>query len=206
MKLSAFGPGIKAGGPNYCQQFTVITDKPGSTTKYDISYRRAWVTEFSRPRDWNKCSGEQNVFRYLPLTGGMALRLFKGDTDEQAVMVATAAQICGTPLTVSFDASDKRPKLVERLQRLGASVKTESLDAFIESMPGYERIRTCSPDIPEAMYRRAAETNKFIATEVPVKDGRVELIHYLKEQSIAFEYHRYGSGQDKAPRIEEEYK
>ena len=56
------------------------------------------------------------------------------------------------------------------------------------------------------MYRRAAETNKFIATEVPVKDGRVELIHYLKEQSIAFEYHRYGSGQDKAPRIEEEYK
>jgi len=85
-------------------------------------------------------------------------------------------------------------------------VKTESLDAFIESMPGYERIRTCSPDIPEAMYRRAAETNKFIATEVPVKDGRVELIHYLKEQSIAFEYHRYGSGQDKAPRIEEEYK
>lgn len=206
MKLSAFGPGIKAGGPNYCQQFTVITDKPGSTTKYEISYRRAWVTEFSRPRDWNKCSGEQNVFRYLPLTGGMALRLFKSDTDEQAVMVATAAQICGTPLTVSMDPGDKRPKLVERLQRLCARVKTESLDAFIESMPGYERIRTCSPDVPEAMYRRAAETNKFIATEVPVKDGRVELIHYLKEQSIAFEYHRYGSGQDKAPRIEEEYK
>jgi RHH-type proline utilization regulon transcriptional repressor/proline dehydrogenase/delta 1-pyrroline-5-carboxylate dehydrogenase len=206
MKLSAFGPGIKAGGPNYCQQFTVITDKPGSTTKYEISYRRAWVTEFSRPRDWNKCSGEQNVFRYLPLAGGMALRLFKNDTDEQAVMIATAAQICGTPLTVSFDPGDKRPKLVERLQRLCARVKTESLDAFIESMPGYERIRTCSPDVPEAMYRRAAETNKFIATEVPVKDGRVELIHYLKEQSIAFEYHRYGSGQDKAPRIEEEYK
>ena len=206
MKLSAFGPGIKAGGPNYCQQFTVITDKPGSTTKYEICYRRAWVTEFSRPRDWNKCSGEQNVFRYLPLAGGMVLRLFKNDTDEQAVMIATAAQICGTPLTVSFDPGDKRPKLVERLQRLCARVKTESLDAFIESMPGYERIRTCSPDVPEAMYRRAAETNKFIATEVPVKDGRVELIHYLKEQSIAFEYHRYGSGQDKAPRIEEEYK
>lgn len=73
-------------------------------------------------------------------------------------------------------------------------------------MPDYERIRTCSPDIPEDLYRRAAETNRFIATEVPVKDGRVELIHYLKEQSISFEYHRYGSGQDKAPRIEEEYK
>jgi len=43
------------------------------------------------------------------------------------------------------------------------------------------------------MYERAAETNKYIATAPPVKQGRIELIHYIKEQSIAFEYHRYGS-------------
>ena len=81
----------------------------------------------------------------------------------------------------------------------------ESLASFIESMPSYERIRTCSPDIPFEMYQRAAATNRFIVTDAPVKDGRVELIHYLKEQSIAFEYHRYGSGQAKEPKIEEEY-
>ena len=34
MKLSAFGPGLKAGGPNYCTQYMYITDKPGSTTDY----------------------------------------------------------------------------------------------------------------------------------------------------------------------------
>ena len=43
------------------------------------------------------------------------------------------------------------------------------------------------------MYERAAATDKYIATAAPVKDGRVELIHYIKEQSISFEYHRYGS-------------
>lgn len=69
-------------------------------------------------------------------------------------------------------------------------------------MPEYERIRTCTPDIPLSMYQRAAETNKYIATAAPVKQGRVELIHYIKEQSISYEYHRYGSGQVQEPAIE----
>jgi len=205
MKLSAFGPGIKAGGPNYCQQFTIITDKPGLKTDYRTSYAEAWESEFRHPRDRNHISGEENVFRYLPLKGGMGLRLFKKDSDEQTLMVALAAHICGTPLTVSCDADDKRPDLQDKLAKLGARLKRETLANFIDSIPDYERIRTCSPDIPEKMYQRAADTNKFIATDVPVKDGRVELIHYLKEQSIAFEYHRYGSGQDKAPKIEKEF-
>ena len=59
MKLSAFGPGIKAGGPNYCQQFTIITDKPGSKTDYRKSYAEAWESEFRRPRDWNHIHGEE---------------------------------------------------------------------------------------------------------------------------------------------------
>ena len=58
------------------------------------------------------------------------------------------------------------------------------------------------PDIPLSMYQRAAETNKYIATAAPVKQDRVELIHYIKEQSISYEYHRYGSGQDQEPAIE----
>lgn len=206
MKLSAFGPGIKAGGPNYCQQFTVITDKSNSKTDYRTSYPEAWKSEFSRPRDWNHLHGEQNVFRYLPLKGGMALRLFTADTDEQALMVALAAQICGTPLTVSCDPSDERKDLAGKLAALGAKVKEETFQHFVESIPDYERIRTCSANIPVEMYRRAADTNKFIATDAPVKNGRIELIHYLKEQSIAFEYHRYGSGQDQEPNIDEEYK
>ena len=114
-------------------------------------------------------------------------------------MIALAAKICGTPLTISFDPADDRSAA---LASTGATLKKESLDAFIASMPSYERIRTCSPNIPLAMYERAAATNKFIATDVPVKDGRVELVHYIKEQSISFEYHRYGSGQHEAPAVE----
>jgi RHH-type proline utilization regulon transcriptional repressor/proline dehydrogenase/delta 1-pyrroline-5-carboxylate dehydrogenase len=185
-------------------QFTHVTDKADSTTDYQKSYAEAWKEEFSRPRDWNKCAGEQNVFRYLPLKGGMVLRLFPADTDEQALMVALAAKLCGTPLSVSHD-SGEREVLDTKLAALGATVKVESLDSFVASLPHYERIRTCSPDIPIELYTRAAEKDLFIATEPPVKNGRVELIHYVKEQSICFEYHRYGSGQDTPPLIDEEY-
>ena len=190
MKLSAFGGGVKAGGPNYCACFTTITDKPGSSTDYTKSYAQAYETEFRHARDWNNCYGEQNAFRYLPLKGGMVLRLFPGDTDEQARMVALAAKTVGTPLVISFDPSDDRSKT---LANVGCALRKETMADFLKSMPGYERIRTCRADLPREMYERAAATDKYIATAAPVKDGRVELIHYIKEQSISFEYHRYGS-------------
>jgi len=189
MKLSAFGGGIKAGGPNYTSCFVNIVDKQGSTTDYRKSYTMAYEDEFAHPRDWNKCHGEQNLFRYLPLRN-MVLRLFKGDTDEYASMIALAARVSGTPLTISFDPSDDR---TEALQATGCTLRKESLYDFISSIPFYERIRTCSSNIPMEVYEKAADENKYIATDVPVKDGRVELVHYFKEQSISFEYHRFGS-------------
>lgn len=192
MKLSAFGGGVKAGGPNYGTCFVRITDKTNSRTNYIKSYAQAYAQEFSQVRDINQLYGEQNVLRYLSLTN-MVLRLFPEDTNEKAKMIALAAKTCGTPLTISFDPSDDR---TNDLRATGCQLKKESLAEFLKSMPEYERIRTCSPTIPMEMYERAAETNKYIATNPPVKDGRVELIHYIKEQSISFEYHRYGSISD----------
>lgn len=189
MKLSAFGGGIKAGGPNYCSCFVRITDKPGSKTDYKASYAKAYEEEFAHARDWNNCFGEQNLFRYLPLKN-MLLRLFPGDTDEQAHMVALAARTCGTPLTISFDPSDDRSAA---LADTGCKLLKQTEEEFIASIPEYERIRTCRADLPMAVYEKAAACDKYIATAAPLKNGRVELIHYIKEQSISFEYHRYGS-------------
>jgi len=60
-------------------------------------------------------------------------------------------------------------------------------------MEKYERIRTCSSRLSYELYKQAARLGKYIATAKPLVEGRVELLHYLKEQSVAFEYHRYGS-------------
>jgi RHH-type proline utilization regulon transcriptional repressor/proline dehydrogenase/delta 1-pyrroline-5-carboxylate dehydrogenase len=60
-------------------------------------------------------------------------------------------------------------------------------------MGRYERIRAASPDLSDAIYQKAAKLGKHIAANKPLAEGRLELLHYLKEQSIAYEYHRYGS-------------
>ena len=195
MKLSAFGGGVKAGGPNYCTCFVKITDKAKSTTNYKQSYAHAYEEEFAHARDINHLYGEQNVFRYLPLKN-MVLRLFPGDSNEEAEMIALAAILCHTPLTISFGPDDDR---TAALSSVGCTLKKETLEDFLKTMKDYERIRTCGANIPMEMYVEAARTDKYIATARPVKDGRVELIHYIKEQSISFEYHRYGSILDVPP-------
>lgn len=196
MKLSAFGPGLKAGGPNYCTQFMYITDKPGSTTDYKQSYAAWYEKEFKHARNIQpKIRGEQNVFRYLPVDGGMVLRLFGDETLEQVQMVQLAAQTVGTQLTVSMDAANPL------FAQLEGEKKQENMAAFLESIKNYGRVRVISSRMPDVVREAAANYDKYIACAAPVKDGRIELALYIQEQSIANEYHRYGS-QIEVPDVE----
>ena len=196
MKLSAFGPGLKAGGPNYCGQFMYITDKPGSTTDYKTSYAEWYETEFRHARNIQpQIRGEQNVFRYLPLKGGMVMRLFGDEDLDQIEMVQLAAQTVGTPLTISVDPANPIA------EKLTGKLKKESLGDFCDRIKNYERVRTISKNVPDAVFEAAAQCDKYIAQSLPVKNGRIELALYIKEQSIANEYHRYGS-QIEVPAVE----
>ena len=199
MKLSAFGPGLKAGGPNYVAQFMIITDNGKQTTDFRISYAEWYEKEFRHPRNIQPTiRGEQNVFRYLPLAGGMALRLIGDETKEQVEMVCLAAKTVGTPLTVSADDGNS---LLDVARAQGCTARNENLAAFCESIKHYERIRTISSEVPDVVFQAAANYDKYIAQARPVHDGRIELIHYIKEQSISNEYHRYGS-QIEVPAVE----
>ena len=188
MKLSAFGGGIKAGGPNYCASFVRIADKPGAVSDWKKSYDEAYEREFAHPRDWNKLHGEQNMFRYLPLKS-MALRVLEGDDIEDAKKVVYAAKLCGTPLTICLDTNI----YAEPYTKLGCKVLSQSRAEFTATIKNYERIRTIHDELPKELLTAAAQQDKYIAYWKPLNEGRVELIHYFKEQSVAFEYHRYGS-------------
>jgi RHH-type proline utilization regulon transcriptional repressor/proline dehydrogenase/delta 1-pyrroline-5-carboxylate dehydrogenase len=108
-------------------------------------------------------------------------------------MVMLASAQVRTPMALSMQPGD--PKYMDLRGFYGRDVafKMESDEEFLASMGSYDRIRTCSPDIPKAYYEKAAELGMYIATAKPVVEGRLEMLHYLKEQSISFEYHRYGS-------------
>ncbi|MCH5319544.1 MAG: bifunctional proline dehydrogenase/L-glutamate gamma-semialdehyde dehydrogenase [Paramuribaculum sp.] len=197
MKLSAFGPGLKAGGPNYCLQFMDVKDKDDSSIDFRKSYAEWYAKEFKHARNIQPgIRGEQNVFRYLPLKhGGMVLRLIGGESPQQIEMVKLAAKTVGTPLTISIDPSNPLVQAVE-----GKVVK-ENLKQFCENLKNYERVRIISDNVPDEIFEAAAQADKYIALGAPSKNGRIELVNYIKEQSIANEYHRYGS-QIEIPEIE----
>ncbi|MDR2948944.1 MAG: bifunctional proline dehydrogenase/L-glutamate gamma-semialdehyde dehydrogenase [Prevotella sp.] len=220
MKRSAFGGGIKAGGPNYVSCFVEFAEKEitSMAEKNSLSdllldekdrnrlnfaldnYNKAWQNEFAHERDVNHIYGEENTFRYLPLKN-LGFRVQENDSLCDILLVLSASNKANTPITVSIGGDDKKLEAIERASKLllGISVKIQAEDKFIEEMDSYERIRTSSPDLSDAIYLKAAKLGKHIASDKPIIEGRLELLNYLKEQSIAYEYHRYGSifGEDK---------
>lgn len=216
MKRSAFGAGIKAGGPNYVSCFVEFTEKElppmPESAEYPfkkwvkdaadrnrlqyahLSYAKAWEDEFSVERDVSHIIGEANTFRYLPLKS-MAIRLQNEDDLTDALLTIYAASKTKTNVTVSLSASNPNTEAIKEAVSAYAnlSVKVQEESEFIADMKQYERVRTCSADLSDEMYNKAAELGLYIATDKPLAEGRLELLHYLKEQSISYEYHRYGS-------------
>lgn len=216
MKRSAFGGGIKAGGRNYVASFVKIAENEelqfvaSSIKTFESfavhfegveksrfqtavnSYQRNWETEFSQERDIHHLLGEQNTFRYLPLKN-MALRVQSNDTLLDILLILAAATTVKTPLTMSIDPDHSKLTLLKTLAEKRFSLHIQSETDFLNEMDHYERIRTCNNELSVDFIRKAATLGKYVATAKPIVEGRVELLHYVKEQSIAFEYHRYGS-------------
>ena len=128
----------------------------------------------------------------------MVLRLFGDESIKKIKMVCLAAKTVHTPLTVSMD---KDCALLAEVSPLCKQVKTESLDDFLRSLKSYDRVRTISAVVPDAVFEAAAAVDKYIEQAPPVSNGRIELARYIQEQSISNEYHRYGS-QIEVPPVE----
>lgn len=195
MKRSAFGGGIKAGGPNYVSCFVEFEENKQSKPRLEIaseSYKKAWIEIFSKSEDISNIHGEENIFRYLPLKT-MAFRITEKDSLEDINLVLLAATITNTPLTVSMPNAYSNREEIRMGYGDSISFLEQDEKQFIDEMHRYERIRTCSPELSDAFYNKAAELGKHIAYDKPIVEGRLELLHYLKEQSVSFEYHRYGS-------------
>jgi RHH-type proline utilization regulon transcriptional repressor/proline dehydrogenase/delta 1-pyrroline-5-carboxylate dehydrogenase len=215
MKRSAFGGGIKAGGPNYVSCFVEFTERnipevkqttvwgnliPDQKEKDRVNfafanYQKIREDEFSQERDISHIYGEENIFRYLPLKS-VGFRIRENDRPADILLVLIAASTTGTPLYVSVSENNTNREIIEKgIVFLQGSIQVvlQEEPVFIDEMAQYERIRTVSAELPDAFYQKAAELGKHIASGRPLIEGRLELLHYLKEQSIAYEYHRYGS-------------
>jgi RHH-type proline utilization regulon transcriptional repressor/proline dehydrogenase/delta 1-pyrroline-5-carboxylate dehydrogenase len=227
MGKSAFGPGLKAGGPNYVAQFMDFTemtnDECGMTNGPSMnhstfgirhssffddprlraavsSYDRWWNDEFRREHDHFRLIGQDNVRRYLPVRE-LRVRVHADDTAFEAFARVAAARTAGCRITVSTPhglAAEHLTRLHKATEDWAAAIEfiEESDNELAEAITQREtdRVRYASASrVPLVVRRAAAESQVFIADAPVLAEGRVELLWYVQEQSVSFDYHRYGN-------------
>lgn len=235
-KESSFGPGAKAGGPNYLLQLMVpkqlalpktvaieISDSVKALQKqiqkgeYSVkeieiwnasisSYQYFWDSYFSKCHDPSQVLGQDNFLCYRPHSK-LTFRIQPSDHHVDIYRIMAGALICGAPLEVSGETSQ-----IEKLfsasnfeNSASISIVKESEAALIQRIEAgkLKRLRLLSvpsQDLQIALAYAACNVN---ITPV-LANGRVELLHFLREVSTSIDYHRYGNlgvreGEKRAP-------
>ena len=241
MGKSAFGPGIKAGGPNYVAEFMDLADAEGggaAETPADPlladlwarlqgggpvpaaelprllaavgSYAKNFAEEFAAQHDHFLLVGQDNFRRYLPVRE-LRIRIHPADTAFEVLARVSAAKTVGCRITVSTPPG-YQSLLVEFLRTLiplwpDALEFVEESDEALASVVRErrtDRVRFAAADrVPAVVQQAAAVSGVYLASQPVLIEGHVELLWYVQEQSISFDYHRYGnlgprSGEERA--------
>ena len=164
------------------------------------SYDHARLEEFSREHDDFHLIGEDNIRSY-PALREVRIRIHPSDTFFDIFARTCAAKAAGCRITVSS------PPEVELASVLLLEELTESWAGAIEFIDETDerladvirrrrtrRIRYAAPDrVPQIVREAAAESGFFIADAPVLVQGRIELLWYVREQSVSHSYHRYGN-------------
>ena len=198
MGQSAFGPGIKAGGPSYVAQLMDFegTSEPEGSNLVDEklkaiatrvpsvepalrSYVKQAHDEFHAEHDHLRLLGQDNLRRYRPI-GRLCICLHTDDTKHEI-----AARI-GASISVGCEISITGPGAED--WRDFAQVTPEP------DVKKFDRLRYATPArVPEAIRKAANKACKYIAATPVLSEGRLELLWYVEEQSLSNDYHRYGN-------------
>lgn len=242
MGKSVFGPGIKAGGPNYVVQLMELEDVPhdglanrAATEVGEIadplladladrlrarrsrlpgageseidrtlvaiaSYQRALRDEFGREHDHFRLLGQDNIRRYLPLAS-IRIRLHPDDDFFEIAGRVAAARTLGCGVQLSLPPGQAAPGLDWLLEATAGwgdarEVIEEDDGALAEVIRTgkIERVRYAARErVQPPIYASVRDAGVYLATAPVLTEGRVELLWYLREQSISRDYHRYGN-------------
>ncbi len=221
-KGSVFGPGAKAGGPNYVLQLMHwdqehlprLQHSPTAavqrlldrylpllpTAQHELlqasagSYAHAWATHFSNEHDPSGLAPEANIFRYRPCRA-VLMRASRTTELVNICQMALAARTCGVPLTISLP-----PSAPPQWQQIadGESIQVLFEDEMMlitrlqEGRHTYERLR--APGRVATVLRQAAQFANLAVLDAPVlANGRLELRTFLREQAVSQTLHRYGN-------------
>jgi RHH-type proline utilization regulon transcriptional repressor/proline dehydrogenase/delta 1-pyrroline-5-carboxylate dehydrogenase len=182
-----------------CGEFEGLESDIGRTVCALKSYLYQAEQEFSRETDYFHLRGQDNILRYLPV-GKVVVRLHEKDSLFETLARVAAAQITACRLIISapnslhnavtqFLYAEEGRRLVGKHPLL-----RETDDDLVGKIPEIDRIRFAAPDrVPHELLIAAAKTGFYIARSPVMMEGRIELLHYYRQQSICHTYHRYGN-------------
>ena len=179
-KRSSIGPGAKTGGPNYIQQLGVWNPLDTNLDDADWLERavasddQARANEFSKEHDPSGVFCESNRLRYRPLES-VAVRVEAEARHIERERVLRAIERCGVEVVVSDSSLESAEAFADRLVELEV-----------------ERVRLLGPLHP-AIRESANSLGIHVASDPVTLEGRIELLHYLREQAISETTHRYGN-------------
>ncbi|HBE67035.1 MAG TPA: proline dehydrogenase [Planctomycetaceae bacterium] len=252
MGKSAFGPGIKAGGPNYvvplmhfggsdaAAEEIEAPDKTGSKLndapelpalssfwqhlmrrdsppaeevrsnmpasdfarlkRAVLSYDHFANAEIRQQHDTVQLVGQDNFRRYLPMTH-VRIRVAQQDTWFEIFARAAAVIAAGGRASISRnpDLHSAPIAALERLtQQWAADLEfiEETEEELAEAIRSgqVDRVRYAGHiEVPECIRTAARDQFVYIATDPVTPHGRIELLWYVREQSLCIDYHRYGN-------------
>ncbi len=180
-KRSSVGSGTKPGGPDHLHSYgtwRTANFSPANCQLADLDlpiadYQRAWGEYFSLENDPTGLTCESNVLRYRPVDR-VIVRIDNDDSPE-ANLLRAAAEIAGVPIEFTTPRQESDEQLATRLTEFRGEVRLRLLT-------------TASDDV-----LRAAHTAGISIDDSEVTGcGRLDLLRFVKEQSISRTMHRYG--------------
>jgi len=218
-KKSCFGPGAKAGGPNYVSQFvhwheealpSMLTStgeqlrtlveqlctslaQDGARIRAAAGSQATWYKkEFSQDHDPAAIHGESNIFRYRAYDKVIA-RFDAAAAASDIAIAILAASHSNTRLVISMD---KLPHWLASLKLDNLECRQESLSALLEALPqlqegGFSALRMpgAGPDV----YSSCNNIGLSVLDMPILANGRIELLRWHREQAVSQTLHRYGN-------------
>ena len=234
--LSAYGPGVKAGGPHYVLALMRITDSTSATIDAEPEFgplpldrlaewldaatvnqqvdasvgrqvsaaiesaRQAVDAEFSGEHDTVRLVGQDNLRRYRP-SRAITIRVSPADSLCESLICLAAAVAVQAQISLSIEptrevqsrellesTADAVPGLIHPIE------ETETQLAERIQQGHIARLRLLSPAVSSSPAVIASgEAFVTIVDEPVLCEGRIECLRYLDEQSISYDYHRYGN-------------
>ena len=212
-KASSFGSGSKSGGPNYLREFMhakqvglprekfpvdeAVNHLTGYLQNIELSAEQLgiwtasvanyafWWRRLKQPRDPTKIVGQDNFFCYVPRKE-IVLRFERHSSPIDALRCVAAAFTVDAEFEISCPPSF--------FLQDGLSVICEDEDHFCKRLQegNVQRVRLVEP-ASRLLKQAAADYCVHLIDSPVLANGRLELLHYLREVSISTDYHRYGN-------------